>query len=512
MLKLWREQRSLFLATLLASCLISIWRLYMDDVINNDGIEYLRAANAFSQGLWQAGFEIYRWPLYPGLIALISVLGDLGLETAAHLLNILLWSWAVLAFLALVLAVGGDRLTLIMAAIMLLLYPGFNATRAFIIRDPGYIAAYLMALLALFEYWENSRRTALLRWAAWTLLSTLFRVEGAVFLVLTPFFILWWKLQSRPSRWWVVLIVLGIALVFAAAMGWWLYIPTPGYPKLDILQQPLAAISSAWLQIAEDLSDKLLILKADILGVYSAKYGSSVLLFAILLILFAKTVAKIGFIHALIIGYAVKRHWWFPRQDLRQPWLCYVLINLLILTTFVVVKLFLAQRYSLALALSFLLLLPFALARLFRLWRSGRKNALASGKKLAWFVPTLFVLLILIGVRNLAGFTSKSNIKQAGLWLQAHSTAYDHVLSNNKIFNYYTGKPGTLLSLDTNWQQFITRILSSEWQQYEYIVVRLTREQRYRLPRLQRLLQREPIKLFPGRHDSLVAIFRTSGR
>jgi len=482
----------------------------MDDVINNDAIEYLTAAKAFTQGSWQRAFEIYRWPLYPGLIALISSLASLPLETAAHVLDILLWSWAVLAFLALVMILGGDRLTLLIAAIMLLLYPGFNATRAFIIRDPGYVVAYLMAMLALFEYWKNSRRPTLIRWAAWTLVSALFRVEGAVFLVLTPFFVLWWKLQSRPSRWWVALIVLIIVAVFAAAMGWWLYIPGPGYQKLDILQQPLSAIISAWSQIAENLSDKLMILKLDILGVYSAKYGSWILLFSMLLILVAKTVAKIGLVHTLIIGYAIKQHWWFPRQDLRQPWLCYLLINLLILATFVVVKLFLAQRYSLALALSLLLLLPFALARLYRIWSSHRDHATDTGKTLRRLIPALFVLLILIGVRNLAGFTSKSNIKQAGQWLQTHSTAYDQVLSNNKIFNYYTGKPRTLLSLESNWQQFITRILNGEWQQYEYIAVRLTRDQRYRLPRLQRLLQREPIKIFPGRHDSQVVIFRTS--
>jgi len=517
MLTLWREHRGLFLATFLASFLISLWRLYMDDVINNDAIEYLASAKAFAQGSWQQGFEIYRWPLYPGLIALLSNLVGLQLETAAQLLNMLLWSWAVLAFLALVLTLGGDRLTLVIAAIMLLLYPGFNSTRAFIIRDPGYIAAYLMAMLALFEYWKNSQRPVLLRWGAWTLLSALFRVEGAVFLVLTPFFILWWKLQSRLSRWWIVLMLLVIALVFAAAMGWWLYIPAPGSQKLDLLQQPLAAIGSAWLQIGEDLSEKLLILKTDILGVYSAKYGSWVLLFAMLLVLLAASVAKIGFIQACVIGYAMRQRWWFPRQDLRQPWLCYVLINLLILTTFVVVKLFLSQRYSLALAMSFLLLLPFALSRLYLLWQGGSKKtpglgSLGSGKTVSWLVPALFVLLLLIGIRTLAGYTSKANVKQAGRWLQAHSTAYDQVLSNNKIFNYYTAKPRAQLALSANWQQFVTRILSGEWRQYDYIAVRLTREERYRLARLQRLLQRQPIKTFPGRHNSVVAIFRISNK
>ncbi len=510
MLRLWREQRSLLLATFLASCLISIWRLYMDDVINNDAIEYLNAANAFAQGAWHRGFEIYRWPLYPGLIAVLSNLAGLQLETAAHLLDILLWSWAVLAFLALVQLLDGDRMTLVIAAIMLLLYPGFNTTRAYIIRDPGYIAAYLMAMLALFEYWKNTKRLTLFRWFVWTVLSALFRVEGVVFLVLTPFFVLWWKLQTRPSRWWIVLIVLLIVVGFAAAMGWWLYIPASGYQKLDILHQPLAAIASAWSQIAEDLSGKLLILKADILGVYSAKYGGMVLFLAMLLILLAKTMAKIGLVHAIVIGYSIKRNWWFPRMDLRQPWLCYVLINLLILSTFVVVKLFLAQRYSLALAMSLLLLLPFALAKLYRLWRCTGGNRASPGMTSRWLVPALFMLLILVGVRNLAGYTSKANVKAAGLWLQTHATAYDQILSNNKVLNYYTGKPGTLLTLEVDWQQFITRILGGEWQQYEYIVVRLTREQHYRLARLQHLLQLTPVKSFPGRHDSIVAIFRTS--
>ena len=38
---------------IIASVLLSVWSVAIDDVINNDGIEYIKAAELWSIGDWQ---------------------------------------------------------------------------------------------------------------------------------------------------------------------------------------------------------------------------------------------------------------------------------------------------------------------------------------------------------------------------------------------------------------------------------------------------------------------------
>ncbi len=127
------------------SLFLSAWSVYLDDVVNSDGVLYLWAAEALKAGDWQEALALYKWPLYSSLISLVSLIPGLGVEYAAHVLNAALTALAVVVFLSLVRELGADRKMLIAAAIVILLFPGLNRYRAFIIRDAGYIAFYLLA-------------------------------------------------------------------------------------------------------------------------------------------------------------------------------------------------------------------------------------------------------------------------------------------------------------------------------------------------------------------------------
>ena len=43
----------------IVSVVLSIWSIAIDSGINNDGIEYVRAAELLSSGDWQAAFTVY---------------------------------------------------------------------------------------------------------------------------------------------------------------------------------------------------------------------------------------------------------------------------------------------------------------------------------------------------------------------------------------------------------------------------------------------------------------------
>ena len=165
------------LATL-ASIILSAWAVSLDDVINNDGILYLQIAELLDRGEWQVAFQLYKWPFYPLLISLVANVPGLGYEHAAHLLNAALTALTVVCFISLVRELGGDQGTVLAAAIVIVLYPGINEYRSFIIKDTGYIAFYLLSLLYFFRSLRSPGWGQVVTWISSILVATLFRIEG----------------------------------------------------------------------------------------------------------------------------------------------------------------------------------------------------------------------------------------------------------------------------------------------------------------------------------------------
>src|SRR5690606_39792728 len=75
------------LVAISVSVLLSIWLIYSDNVINSDGILYLKSAEAFASGNWQEGVDIYRWPFYAAVIAALHYVSGLETDTVAYVLN-----------------------------------------------------------------------------------------------------------------------------------------------------------------------------------------------------------------------------------------------------------------------------------------------------------------------------------------------------------------------------------------------------------------------------------------
>ena len=140
----------------IVSVLLSIWSIAIDSVINNDGIEYVRAAELLSSGDWQAAFTVYKWPFYPWLMMWVGDTVGISYETAGHALNTLFFTLVVVFFVSAVRAFGGrSRSITCIAMLIALAHPVFNEYRAFLIRDPGYLAAYLLAVCCLAQYrWQ----------------------------------------------------------------------------------------------------------------------------------------------------------------------------------------------------------------------------------------------------------------------------------------------------------------------------------------------------------------------
>lgn len=184
----------LYAIAALVSVLLSVWIGWREQVINPDGICYLMSAEAFQvfsvsqvmQLCPQSG-----WPFYPWLIhGVMSVTGWSSL-VAANVLDGALSLLSVLTFVKIVETLGGSRRVMAFAAFVILCAHEFNSVRQYVVRDHGYYAFYLLSLFFFLRVLVQPRLMSVLGWALSFVIATLFRVEGAVFLIALPFVSLW---------------------------------------------------------------------------------------------------------------------------------------------------------------------------------------------------------------------------------------------------------------------------------------------------------------------------------
>jgi hypothetical protein len=191
-----QETMPVYLGAAIASLLLSLWQILGIAQINHDAVYYLLAIQGDSASIQQIG----NWLFYPRLIGIISSLSGLNTEISAHILNSLLDLLLVLAFIRLVEELGGNKRSLIWAAVVVLSLPYLNENRADIIRDHGYWAFTLAAMIFYLRLYRSFSWKSLLLWNGMMLVATLFRVEGVVFLALMPLTLMLNRAYSWHSR------------------------------------------------------------------------------------------------------------------------------------------------------------------------------------------------------------------------------------------------------------------------------------------------------------------------
>ena len=81
-----------------ASVIASAWCIHIDDVINNDGVEYIRAAEQFAARNWAGAFAVHQWPFFSFLMWATGTALGTSYETAGQLLNTFFFTASSLLF------------------------------------------------------------------------------------------------------------------------------------------------------------------------------------------------------------------------------------------------------------------------------------------------------------------------------------------------------------------------------------------------------------------------------
>src|SRR6187401_2104319 len=121
----------------IGSALLSALTLLPRPLVNNDGILYLVAADAYARGGFGAARQVHGWPLHSVLIAGVASALRVSTEVAAEITGAALLAAACMAFVAVTRALGGDRRLQWLATAVVLAHPWLNASRALVVRDVG---------------------------------------------------------------------------------------------------------------------------------------------------------------------------------------------------------------------------------------------------------------------------------------------------------------------------------------------------------------------------------------
>ncbi|MEM7358463.1 MAG: hypothetical protein AAF431_05175 [Pseudomonadota bacterium] len=458
MYQLYRDRPLLVLSMIFANILLSAWCLYLDPVINFDGVTYLSVAQLLLDGKTAAAMEYYSWPFYSIFIAAVAKLFALDVEMAAHVLNTLLATSLTLAFVCIVADLSNNnRRIILIAMVVILLFPSITKYRSFIIRDFGYLSCYLWSLFFIFRFCATANKKHLIGWLVFAALSSLFRFEGIVFVLIAPYFLFLFGNTNFPHRKKILTALSAVISIASIALLFW-YVNDKYMDSVEAAQiagRDIQGLSDLFLaNIQQRLGEQPLSLMA-ILGLSFSSTGE----------VSYELLRRMAVFYAIFAVVAYMRAYVFREPLPRKIWFIYLVANLLMLIGFSIFNNFLVSRYTMASALTLLILAPFTIDRLISLL--GDVNFKA--KLATWF---MLAVLILVSIEGLDVRTKKNYIKEAGQWVAENLPSDAHIYSNDKLVIYYAGRDSqTLMDRLYSLDLFNLFFETNEIKTFDYLVL-----------------------------------------
>jgi hypothetical protein len=487
----------IFLLAGVTSILFSIWNNLNETVINPDAICYILSADAIAQSGWKAIMQTCpqaHWAFYSMLIYSVAHLFSLSSLYAAYGINGFFSLVSVITFIALVREMGGNKKILCFAALTILCFHEFNVVRQYIVRDHGFWTFYLISIFFLFRYFRYERLFYAIGFYFSLILATLFRIEGAIFLLLLPM-ASWWipDFTYKKRFYYFLILTLPLILIFITL--------------LIYLQHHLGRVNEVMLQLQHGVhitlshfEDNQLKLAKYILKQDAVRNAG--------LFLFLALTVWYGFyiIISLSLGYALLLVYGLYNKNIKnikinlinklnkRILIFYIIINIGITFIYFVQQMFLSKRYLVALSLTLMLFIPFIIDDLVKKWRA-QKNARV--------ILSISILLILISaIGSLIHFGhSKKYIKEAGDWLSHHVQNQEKLYTNDLQLMFYSKyyKLDIFKILPVFKNQNI--LLKENWRQYDYIALRINQRDEFKS------IQQLPEKVFNNKRGDRVVIY-----
>ncbi len=491
-----RYPRAVYFIAALFSILLSIWAAAKTTLINPDGICYLQSAATMPLGLSAATHLCSQaiWPFYSILLFGFVSMTKLSYPMAAFILNGFFTLISVLTFIAIVRSLTTSTRIVWLAALVVLLAHEFNSVRDNIIRDHGFWAFYLLSLFFFLQYFRQKQWHFALLWNVTLVIATLFRIEGAVFLLALPF-AAWFEIKStwlqrlrRFLRLNTITIFLGIVL-----LGWAMVHPQQQLGRLNEIQFQLLHGVSA---LAATFNATAQALAHSVLSVYSARDAHLILTLMLVSWYTVSVSTNLSLIYTVLVVYA----WWkkLARLDTAANitlW-SYVVVNVFITAAFLVSHMFLSKRYLMALSLVLMLWVPFALDNLIQQWRVRK-----------WPLILAAIFIVISAWGGIVGFGySKQYIRQAADWLVVNAPPHAKIYSNDYQLLYHSNRFGNTIFIKGPEFADLAVIKKGKWRHYDYLALRFNKKTKD--SSITKEISLVPVKIFMNTRGDEVVIYK----
>ncbi|MCP3680063.1 MAG: hypothetical protein GY782_07365 [Gammaproteobacteria bacterium] len=481
------------LASLALTFIISSWQ----QPFNSDGIRYLNAAAAYQQHGFHAALAIYSWPFMSIVIAVLASVSHLSLLHAAYLFNFIADTLTVVAAVALAPVFGFSRGQQLLLLLLLLIFPWFNHFRTHIMRGHGYYAASLLAMLLLIYHAKQPRLLVALGFSIIAMVATLFRIEGAIILLVVPLVLLCNRDHSIGQRCWASFscyLLPGLAVILLMVILWHqghLSLQRIGQIKMDILQplhQPLHAFLHARDKIA-----------ANILPFHSKHDSVWLLSGGLIAMLLQGIISALGGFYCILALYTLCQRPLLQERQASRVVMAYLLINLLIGAAFLLENFFLSRRYIALFVLIMVLILPRGISQLYHYYCRDKR----------WWQRAILLLLLLGLLANAVATIwhfgpSKRYVIDAGAWMAQQLPADKKVYIADPQLAYYAGRStsiGAMPGITVTQLQTLAKV-----QHYDYIAIKFTRDRHYLLTKWVKQLG-QPLMIFGQKYNGTIVIF-----
>jgi hypothetical protein len=452
--------RTIYLAAIAVSLLLSAWASYVQYVPNPDAALYLRAAELFSSGQWSEGAAVYRWPTYSVIIA--AVMGVTGLQAlvAAHLVNSLFYVLITVAFIALLGRLGrGDRVVLACAALIVVMHPRLLQMRSSVIRDHGFYAFLLVSFYWIVRDQQEPRFWSKIYALGAILLAAAFRIEAMFVAALVPAYYLFTQARSPRGK---LLVFGGTALIGSLLLPglivWstggiqrWIF-PEPGFDHMEVLERyfddvqkrlwSLEVVLAPWGRGLEWVSYLSLTIGITVYGVLRALTWPLALL------------AALAFVpRRLIPDYPARLVLWFAGWQIP------------VLLLFVFFNAFITWRYGMTVALLMTIPAVFTVAWVARDWLSGTQT---------WRWPAAATLALVVGLSVL--YFPKPNrlayLMEAAQWIKENTPPSARIMTNDGRIAYFSGRKYDAQIIITG---IPTPPSEQDWEDVDFAVINVDR-------------------------------------
>ncbi|GAB4392186.1 MAG: hypothetical protein Tsb005_05150 [Gammaproteobacteria bacterium] len=486
----------IFALAVFASVLLSWIVISQQQPINRDGILYLNAAKAFAQEGVHAAQTLYSWPFYSVIIASLATILPLSYLQSALVLNSLFIVLIILGFIQLTKQLGASERVQYIAGLIILLFPTLNKLRDSVIRDFGYWAFYLWGIERLIAFAKKPSLMNLAFWNISIITATLFRIEGAVFLLLMPFSLFLVTEYSWRQRIVLVIKLLLVPACLALLLALLYLISHPSAHALGRINELLSGLSIYGIDNWEILQNRAASLGYDVLNQYSIEHAKWVLVGGLIALFLVELCNALGVVYLLMYLYSYRYLSGIIKLEYTARLIIYfaIIINFLILFAFIFHNAFLNSRYLMGLVLLLLLKIPFALDKIF--------------VKRSWLNYLVILGLCALLVKSVVHFGhSKTYLVKAGNWLEQHTEPQAKIFSNSDILVFYANRPDNQPEYDGSLA--IESLTLDALSEYNYMAIRVTNEKmKQNLDLLEKKLNLQLVKSFKGDGVREVKIYK----